>query len=323
MTRVSRRWRGEFRLLGLLNLPGTDDLRMARLVHKTSLGPSLRPGRTSYKRSGFPAGRHRRGQESAVQSPRTVPQVRTMQFLGLDLRKIAPLAALCAGGYVAGCGNSCFVGYSINGNGGVIVKAGDPPPACMLNQAQGKVRVALAKIAKCENCAPVGQLQHMLVALRSIEIHSEGEADDAGWVDIAPTDTANPRTLDLVGDPLSDFVVVSATVPAGSYDLLRLRFAPDMDAREPEDDPGTDHCGSGIANCLIMSDGRMEPLRIGANSAEVLTRMKQPLLVLPNRVSQLRVHLATQPNADISAVGSKAQVLVLEELSITRDEPAR
>ena len=74
---------------------------------------------------------------------------------------------------------------------------------------------------------------------------------------------------------------------------------------------------------LIMSDGRMEPLSVGGDSAEVLTRMKQPFLVLPNSVSQLRIHLATQRNADISVVGSKAQVLVLGELSITRDKPAR
>ena len=296
---------------------------MARLVHKTSLRPSLRPGKTSYKRSGSRQLASPRARIRGTIGHERSPQVRAMQFLSLDLRKIAPLAVLCAGGCVAGCGNSCFVGYSINGNGGVIIKAGNPPPVCMLNQAQGKVRVAMAKIAKCDNCAPVGQLQHMLVALRDIEIHSEGETDDTGWVDIASTVAANPRTLDLVGDPIPDFVVASATVPAGSYDLLRLRFAPDMDGSESEDHPGTDHCGSGIANCLIMSDGRMEPLRVGGDSAEVQTRMKQPLLVLPNSVSQLRIHLATQPNADISAVGSKAQVLVLGELSIIRDEPAR
>jgi hypothetical protein len=246
-----------------------------------------------------------------------------MQFLGLDLRKPALLAVLCAAGCVVGCGNSCFVGYSINGNGGVIIKAGNPPPVCMLNQAQGKVRVAMARIAKCDNCAPVGQVQHMLVALRGIQIHSEGEADDAGWVDIAPTLATSARTLDLVGDPIPDFVVASAIVPAGSYDLLRLRFAPDIEASESEDGPGLDHCGSGIANCLIMSDGRIEPLRIGSDSAEVPIRMTQPLLVLPDGASQIRVRLATQLNADMSAMGGEAQILVFGDLSITRDELAR
>ena len=43
----------EFCLFGLLNLPRTDDLWMARLIHKTSLTVSLRPGADRNKVSGF------------------------------------------------------------------------------------------------------------------------------------------------------------------------------------------------------------------------------------------------------------------------------
>ena len=44
LPRVARRGTVEFRLLGLLNFPRTNHLRMARLVHKSSLIASLRPG---------------------------------------------------------------------------------------------------------------------------------------------------------------------------------------------------------------------------------------------------------------------------------------
>jgi hypothetical protein len=54
--------------------------------------------------------------------------------------------------WLSGCGNSCFVGFFNNGNGGVIVSAGSPSPTCSLSQANGTMSAMALKSPVCESC---------------------------------------------------------------------------------------------------------------------------------------------------------------------------
>ena len=220
-----------------------------------------------------------------------------MRFLCIDLRAVAVFAGVCACSAFGGCGNSCVVGYSVNGTGGVIVKAGNPPPVCTLNQAQGMVRAAMVKTPECVDCAPGGRVQHFLVVLRGMQIHSEGDGD--GWVDLAPGLAASPRSVDLLGDSLPQPAVISAVVPAGSYDTLRLEFASQEVSIQSENDFRQRQCGNAVSNRLIMGDGRSEPLSFAGDTNELLiplTKETKSLLVLPDSASELHIQLGARPS---------------------------
>jgi len=241
-----------------------------------------------------------------------------MLFPCIDLRKITILAVAYASSCLAGCGNSCVVAYSVNGNGGVIVKAGDPPPSCMLNQAQGMVRASLTKVATCETCTPVAQVQHLYVALRGLQIHTTaGYGDSEGWVDLAPELAASPPQFDVVGDSLPDADIVAAIVPAGSYDLVRVQFVTESKASEP----GDTRCGGGTANCLVLGDTRTEPLGFSGDDPVLLLPLQQnsgPLLVLPDSKSHLRIQLGVRRAERASVPAAKAPMQLLGEVAVER-----
>jgi len=226
-----------------------------------------------------------------------------MRSPGCDLTKLLLPAAACLASYAAGCGNSCFVGYSVNGNGGVIVKGGNPPPVCTLNQAQGNVRVAMAKSATCQSCAPVAEVQHMFIELRGVQLHSYGEDGDAAWLDLAPELAAQPLELDLIGDGPADVGVGASIVPAGMYDSLRLRFAPSSAPSDLEARANPEWCGGIGSNCLILGDRRTEELSFAGQGAELVLPIAgdgQPLLVLPDSSTKLQIRLGAQQVTETS-----------------------
>src|SRR5215469_5023044 len=93
---------------------------------------------------------------------------------------------LFAGIGLAGCGDTCFAGFSINGNGGVIVKAGNPPPACSLSPAPVSMRVVALKSPACETCPSASRAKHLYVAVESVQLRADS------------TDTVNsPNGLEL------------------------------------------------------------------------------------------------------------------------------
>lgn len=247
-----------------------------------------------------------------------------MRFVRRDLRKTALLVLLCVSSSLAGCGNSCVVAYSVNGNGGVIVKGGDPPPVCTLNQAQGMVRAAIVRNPRCQPCAQVTRVEHMFVVLRGIQIHSEGDDSGSGdWVDIAPELAASPRKLDLIGDSVPELIVTPTEVPAGVYDRVRLHFLTGRDPDEPEDGSGEERCGNGLSNCLAMGDGRVEPLDFPGEEPEVFVTLpadSKALLVLPSSTSQLQIRLAVQPLAESSPSNTgKPRLQIAGEVFLARD----
>src|SRR5215469_15495390 len=86
------------------------------------------------------------------------------------LRRSGPSVLILSMAAVVGCGNSCFIGFFNNGNGGAIIKAGNPPPPCSLPQTNGMMSVLAVKSSKCESCA-ASHPQHVFVTLQGIQLH--------------------------------------------------------------------------------------------------------------------------------------------------------
>jgi len=201
------------------------------------------------------------------------------------LKLLLPFAALA----LASCGNSCFIAYSNNGNGGVIVKGGDPPPTCGLNQTQGMVRVTAERVAPCENCNSSAKVEHLIVSLRGIQLQAVPDAADPQpdhWIDLAPLFVAHPRQFDFVGDS-SGSLAENVSFPAGPYRALRLQFSSDSgDALEPS------LCGPTIHNCAVLADGQIVPL--APEYSELLLPAAEDgaaLLVLPGSTTEIRIQL--------------------------------
>jgi len=222
-----------------------------------------------------------------------------MWFLRGTFQKLFAFAVGYAAASLAGCGNSCFVGFSNNGNGGIIIKGGNPPPVCTLNPAQGMVRATVAKVQVCEHCAPVMRVQHIYVLVRGIQIRRDATLDpeSGGWFALAPELRTEPRRIDLVGDSATELLTEDPQVPADTYSMVRLQFAADTRSTESDDASGHDECGRGVSNCVAMADGRIEPLRFSTDASELLIQKSHDgaaLIVIPGVVSELQIRFGLQ-----------------------------
>jgi hypothetical protein len=244
-----------------------------------------------------------------------------MQVVRGNLRKIVLTMMMCASGVLSGCGSSCFAGFSVNGNGGVIVKAGEPPPVCTLNQVQGMVRAGVMPTAACESCAPAIRVDHIFVALRDVEIHREGDNSDQ-WIDITPELDVSPRTVDLVGSSLLELAGTPAVVPAGPYDGVRVHI---LNGAKPREAEGSreERCGPGVSHCLLMGDGRVELLDFQGDGPEVLVNLSaesKTLLVFPESTSELQIRLGAQPLArPFVSDSGKPRFQIEGEVSLVRE----
>ena len=247
-----------------------------------------------------------------------------MRSLRGNLRSLFLLAVAGAVAGPTGCGNSCFVGFSNNGNGGIIIKGGNPPPACTLNQGQGMVRATVGKVQVCANCAPVMHVKHIYVVLRGVEIRADakGDSESGDWIELAPQLNARPRRIDLVGPSIMEVLTENPRVPADTYAVLRLRFA-------SEEDPTTGSAGAldsevfeKTPNCVVMADGRIEPLAFSASSAEALLGTQAgsgPLIVVPGGTSELRIRLGLAGSADPAVPGNEQRLRLGGQFLVIRE----
>lgn len=161
---------------------------------------------------------------------------------------------------LVGCGNSCFIGFFNNGSSTVIIKAGNPPPPCSLPQTNGMMSVLAVKSSVCESC-PAPHPLHIFVTLQGVQLHPTPIAGPTSpdWREIAPQLADKPLLVDLIGGSVPEVLVDDSPIPSGTYDQARLRFLPDSS----EDGSGRlsrSPCGETRHNCVVMDDGRIEPL---------------------------------------------------------------
>ena len=218
------------------------------------------------------------------------------QSLGQALRNGFFCVLVFTAGLLAGCNNVCFVGTSNNGNGTVGISAGNPPPACPLNPAHATVRVVNVKSPACESCTASIQVEHVFVTPRSIQIHTGALADASSpdWVDLAPVSGGNPRQIDLIGGATSEILIENATIPAGDYRQVHLQFVPDSPATA-EELSADNVCGQTRSNCLVMANGRVEPLYFPSDKPELFITdqsiEKESLTILPDARIEIRLSL--------------------------------
>lgn len=195
---------------------------------------------------------------------------------------------------LAGCGNSCFGGFINNGTGFIFAKS-TPAPSCFQNQTQGMVRVIAVKSAACETCATNAPQEHVFLTVRGIQLQRADVQDPSAWVEIAPQLVNEPRQIDLTAAQ-ADVLVEQAMIPHGMYGEVRLQFL--SDASQPIQ-PLTIHnaCGTNGWNCLVASDGHVEPLR----QADLIVNLKStdaiPVLLSPDSTMDLQIRLGASPSA--------------------------
>ncbi|HEX2666498.1 MAG TPA: DUF4382 domain-containing protein [Candidatus Acidoferrum sp.] len=227
-----------------------------------------------------------------------------MLFERASLRNLFRCGAILAAIGAAGCSNSCFVGFFNNGQGGVVVKAGNPPPPCSLTQARAAITAVAQKSAVCETCTADARVEHVFVIMQGIELRpTRTDETNNDWLEIAPTLASKPRPIDLVGDSL-ETLVENANIPAEAYREIRLRFCFDSRAREEchADTP----CGETLRNCVMLADGRIEPFRWPGSTPELVIAIRtlegDSLAALPDSFTDLRLSLEVQQAFDVSSI---------------------
>lgn len=220
-------------------------------------------------------------------------------FVRSNLRNKFCCAAMLAAIGLTGCGNSCFAGFSNNGSGIVIINAGNPPLGCSLSQGMGKISVIASKPAVCQTCPSASRAEHIFVTARSIQLRPGfiTDADSGEGIELAPQLAREPRRIDLIGNSMPEILVENASVPAGSYHEVRLQFVSEPPARD-EEIPAENACGKVLRNCLILADGRVEPLGLADEAPELHIPLQSgesdSLVLLPDARMDLRLILQPQ-----------------------------
>jgi hypothetical protein len=201
----------------------------------------------------------------------TARKIRTISRNCWKLR--FPVALLFVFG-LAGC-NSCvtFTSNPPTGTLGIVVS--DPRPACTVPKMNAAVHLKLAVDPVCSSCVGSGQVQHIFVNIRGIELNSSATAHDESpdWQELLPPELEQrPLQIDLMEGNADRAVQApfgkTALVPAGIYRQLRLRLVPNQPG-EQDRLPEKNSCGSGTFNCIIMADGTIQPLQLDDVSPEL------------------------------------------------------
>jgi len=204
---------------------------------------------------------------------------------------------------LAGCGNSCFVAISNNGNGVVAVKAGDPPPVCSLSPAMGTVSLTATRATPCQQCTASARVDHLYVTVRGVQVRTDSSASDSPeWVALQSGLALQPRQLDLAGGADQEILANPTRVSAGTYTAVRLQVVDENSGAVMHGRASL--CGANLWNCAVLADGTIQPLRGISPSGELLVPLDtNDVAVLPD--SHLELRLAFEPRFSLSLSDSR------------------
>jgi hypothetical protein len=216
-----------------------------------------------------------------------------MRFSLRNLRQVLSGTGVLAALAAAGCGNSCFVAVSNNGNGTLFIAVANPPPTCSLSMGMGTMHMVLTRTPACATCPAATRLEHVFVTVRSIRLRPSDpdEGSSSEGFELAPQFRSAPRQFDLIGDS-REWLVGNVSVPAGSYRDVRLEFAPDSD--RPAEQLSGSGCRAMQADCAIRGDGRVESLGFPNPPELVIPFEGDAVAVLPDTRLELRLGLRPQ-----------------------------
>jgi len=205
--------------------------------------------------------------------------------------------ALLGAALLEGCGNSCFLAVSNNGNGSVVIKASNPPPSCSLSQGMGTMTIIVMRSAPCVSCTAAIRPEHIFVTVRSVQLHSANVAGAASpeWLEVAPHLAAEPARMALLGEGMAGVLSENAPIPAGSYDQVRLQLS----GRGAHASSEASAYGTQRSNFAVMADGHVEPLDGRTSDTEIRIPLESapndPLTLLPDSKTEIRLILQAQP----------------------------
>jgi hypothetical protein len=208
-----------------------------------------------------------------------------------------------------GCANTCFVAVSNPPNGTIGIVAGNPPPACPPVTAMGAVRLATHTNHVCEFCFESDRVQSVLLSLRGIDIHLRENARDepSHWIELFPQGENRPRQVVVLLEnrnrqPTGP-IIEGVPIPAGTYDLVRLRLASSQDGANGEES-ARNICGTLGSHCVVMADGQIEPLVFDTDIMESRftseTSADGLFFVLPGSDSELSIELTPVVSMSVS-----------------------
>ena len=172
------------------------------------------------------------------------------------------------------------------------------------------------KSAICKNCTADTRVEHVFVTMQGIDLRPTATDDtNEDWLEIDPALASKPRPIDLVGDSL-ETLVENANIPAETYREIRLRFC--FDSPSHQECRADTPCGETLRNCVMMADGRIEPLRWPGGTPELVIAIRtlegDSLAVLPDSFTDLRLSLEVQQAFSVSGI----QGLTLQNVLVGR-----
>ena len=135
----------------------------------------------------------------------------------------------------------------------------------MLPKVTSAVRLHMSAEPVCISCLGSGQVQHIFLTIRGVELNSSATAhdDSPDWQKLLPPEIEqSPLQIDLMEGKADQAPFgKAALVPAVIYRQMRLRLVPNQPA-EKHRLPEKNACGSGTFNCIVTADGTIHPLQI-------------------------------------------------------------
>jgi uncharacterized protein DUF4382 len=209
--------------------------------------------------------------------------------------------------FLSGCGDTCFVFVSNPPNGTIGIAVTDPGAACGFAKPKGAMQVVARVTPACEACSDSNRVRSVFVTLRGIDLRSRGKSSEqaSDWLALLPGLEEKPLSIDLIqshpgmgGDVR---VAERVLVPAGEYDLVRLRLVSD---EEVAADPLTQQnpCPNAGRNCVVMQDGRSQPLGLGDSTPVVIIAIEEmngSLVVTPESDNELLLEVTPALSAEI------------------------
>jgi hypothetical protein len=188
---------------------------------------------------------------------------------------------------IAGIIVSCSGGSSHNtvtGMGTVSVTLSDPP-SCM---------------------PPNGQFTHVYVTVRSVQAHISATATDSssGWQELAPQLANAPMQIDLFSKPQTTCILAqlgSASLPAGSYQQIRLLLVSNTQAAGAAVPATTNACAGNGFNCVVLQDSTIHELQL---SSQDNTGLKIPPGQIVGGPLQVTAGQSVDLNIDFNACAS-------------------
>jgi hypothetical protein len=200
---------------------------------------------------------------------------------------------------LSGCGDTCFVFVSNPPNGTIGIAVTDPGAACGISKPKGAVQVVAQVTPLCEACSDSNRVRSVFVTLRGIDLRRSASSGHqaADWQALLPALEEKPLRIDLTQPSAGTTGIVRVgervLVPAGSYDLARLRLV--SDEPEASDLLAQQYpCATAGRNCIVMGDGRIQPLLLEGSTPELLIPLRETngsLVITPGSDNELLIEL--------------------------------